>query len=115
MCPPVRGPYNAWFDPIVIDEWHNIAYQEVREMTAMGVPGVFTHDFYDGWAPNYMFTVANGHNAIGRFYETQGAGDGSTQGDPKQRRAGLGPAQHAPPRDRVVHPEQREPAAERPV
>jgi hypothetical protein len=74
-----RGPYNAWFDPIVIDEWHNIAYQEVREMTAMGVPGVFTHDFYDGWAPNYMFTVANGHNAIGRFYETQGAGDGSTR------------------------------------
>jgi hypothetical protein len=26
-----------------------------------------------------MFTVANGHNAIGRFYETQGAGDGSTR------------------------------------
>ncbi len=74
-----RGPYNAWFDPIVINEWQNISYQEVREMTAMGVPGVYTHDFYDGWAPNYMFTVANGHNAIGRFYETQGAGDGSTR------------------------------------
>ncbi len=74
-----RGPYNAWFDPIVINEWQNIAYHEVREMTAMGVPGVYTHDFYDGWAPNYMFTVANGHNAIGRFYETQGAGDGSTR------------------------------------
>ncbi len=74
-----RGPYNAWFDPIVINEWQNIAYHEVREMTAMGVPGVYTHDFYDGWAPNYMFTVANGHNAIGRFYETQGAGNGSTR------------------------------------
>lgn len=74
-----RGPYNAWFDPIVINEWQNIAYHEVREMTALGVPGVYTHDFYDGWAPNYMFTVANGHNAIGRFYETQGAGDGSTR------------------------------------
>jgi len=74
-----RGPYNAWFDPITIDEWHNIAYEEVRDLTALGVPGVFTHDFYDGWAPNYMFTVANGHNAIGRFYETQGAGDGSTR------------------------------------
>jgi len=74
-----RGPYNAWFDPIVINEWNNIAYQEVREMTAMGVPGVYTHDYYDGWAPNYMFTVANGHNAIGRFYETQGAGDGSNR------------------------------------
>ncbi|MGD2123453.1 MAG: M14 family zinc carboxypeptidase [Gemmatimonadota bacterium] len=74
-----RGPYNAWFDPIVINEWQNISYREVRDMTAWGVPGVYTHDFYDGWAPNYMFTVANGHNAIGRFYETQGAGDGSTR------------------------------------
>ena len=74
-----RGPYNAWVDPIVVNEWNNIAYQEVREMTAFGVPGVYTHDFYDGWAPNYMFWVANMHNAIGRFYETQGAGDGSTR------------------------------------
>ncbi len=74
-----RGPYNAWVDPIVINEWNNIAYHEVREMTAFGVPGVYTHDFYDGWGPNYMFWVANMHNAIGRFYETQGAGDGSTR------------------------------------
>jgi hypothetical protein len=74
-----RGPYNAWFDPIVVNEWNNIAYAEVRELTALGVPGVYTHDFYDGWAPNYMFSVANMHNAIGRFYETQGAGDGSSR------------------------------------
>ncbi len=74
-----RGPYNAWFDPIVINEWNNISYREVRDMTAFGVPGVYTFDFYDGWGPNYMFTVANGHNAIGRFYETQGAGNGSTR------------------------------------
>ncbi len=74
-----RGPYNAWFDPIVINEWNNISYREVRDMTAYGVPGVYTFDFYDGWGPNYMFTVANGHNAIGRFYETQGAGDASTR------------------------------------
>ncbi len=73
------GPYNAWLDPIVIDEWHQFAYQEVNEMTKQGVPGVWTHQFYDGWAPNYAFYAANGHNAIGRFYETQGAGDGSTR------------------------------------
>src|SRR5437016_7693449 len=41
-------------------------------MAKRGVPGVCTHGFYDGWAPNYMFYVANGHNAIGRFYETFG-------------------------------------------
>ncbi|MGA2587514.1 MAG: M14 family zinc carboxypeptidase [Candidatus Aminicenantales bacterium] len=73
------GPYNAWLDPIVVDEWHQLAYQEVDGMTREGVPGVWTHAFYDGWAPNYAFYAANGHNAIGRFYETQGAGDGSTR------------------------------------
>ncbi len=66
------GPYNAWLDPIVIDEWHEFAYNEVGRMTAMGVPGVWTHGFYDGWAANYGFTVAHGHNGIGRFYETFG-------------------------------------------
>jgi hypothetical protein len=67
------GPYNAWLDPITIDEWHIFAYNEVDEMTKRGVPGVWTHGFYDGWAPNYAFYVANGHNAIGRFYETFGS------------------------------------------
>ncbi len=74
-----RGPYNAWVDPIVINEWNRLAYKEVEEMTALGVPGVYTHDFYDGWAPNYMMFVAHLHNGMGRFYETQGAGSGETR------------------------------------
>ncbi|HKE03439.1 MAG TPA: M14 family zinc carboxypeptidase, partial [Blastocatellia bacterium] len=73
------GPYNAWLDPIVIDEWQALAYHEIEEMTKRGVPGVWTHGFYDGWAPNYMFYVANGHNSIGRFYETQGNGGADTR------------------------------------
>lgn len=73
------GPYNAWLDPIVIDEWQALAYYEIEEMTKRGVPGVWTHGFYDGWAPNYMFYVANGHNSIGRFYETYGNGGADTQ------------------------------------
>ncbi len=68
------GPYNAWLDPIVVDEWQMLAYNEIEEMTKRGVPGVWTHGYYDGWAPNYMFYIANGHNGIGRFYETFGAG-----------------------------------------
>jgi hypothetical protein len=72
------GPYNAWLDPITIDEWHILAYHEVNEMTRRGVPGVWTHGFYDGWAPNYAFYAANGHNAIGRFYETFGGGGADT-------------------------------------
>jgi Zinc carboxypeptidase len=66
------GPYNAWLDPIVVNEWQRMAYYEVEQLTQRGVPGVWTHGFYDGWAPNYMFYVANGHNSIGRFYETFG-------------------------------------------
>jgi hypothetical protein len=64
------GPYNRELDPIVISEWHEMAFQEITELTRRGLPGVWTHDFYDGWVPNYMFWVANGHNSIGRFYET---------------------------------------------
>ncbi len=73
------GPYNAWLDPIVVSEWQSLAYHEIEEMTKRGVPGVWTHGFYDGWAPNYMFYVANGHNSIGRFYETFGNGGADTR------------------------------------
>lgn len=72
------GPYNAWLDPMVVNEWQDLAYHEIQEMTKRGVPGVWTHGFYDGWAPNYMFYVANGHNSIGRFYETFGNGGADT-------------------------------------
>src|SRR5712692_9743697 len=58
------GPYNAWLDPIVVSEWQKMAYFEIEKMTERGVPGIWTHGFYDGWAPNYMFYVANGHNSI---------------------------------------------------
>ena len=73
------GPYNASLDPIQIDEWQTLAYQEVTEMTKRGLPGVWTQGFYDGWVPNYMFYVANGRNSIGRFYETFGNGGADTQ------------------------------------
>ena len=73
------GPYNAWFDPIVVSEWQKMAYHEIEEFTARGVPGVWTHGFFDGWAPNYMLIIANGHNAIGRFYETFGNGGADTR------------------------------------
>ena len=43
------GPYNAWLDPLAIDEFQLLAYHEIEEMTKRGVPGVWTHGFYDGW------------------------------------------------------------------
>ena len=73
------GPYNAWLDPIVISEWQEMAYHEIEEMTKRGVVGVWTHGFYDGWAPNYLLSIANNHNSIGRFYETFGNGGADTR------------------------------------
>ena len=73
------GPYNAWLDPIVISEWQEMAHHEIEEMTKRGVIGVWTHGFYDGWAPNYLLSIANNHNSIGRFYETFGNGGADTR------------------------------------
>ena len=73
------GPYNAWLDPLALDEFQVLAYHEVEEMTKRGVPGVWTHGFYDGWAPNYMLYIATGRNSIGRFYETFGNGGADTR------------------------------------
>lgn len=73
------GPYNAWLDPLAIAEFSRMADTEVQELTSRGLPGVWTHGFYDGWAPNYMFWVALGRNSIGRFYETFGNFDPATE------------------------------------
>jgi hypothetical protein len=68
------GPYNEAFDAITITEWWMFAENDVLEMSKRGVPGVWTYGFYDGWTPNYMFTIAHAHNATGRFYEVAGYG-----------------------------------------
>ena len=73
------GPYNPALDPIAVNEWNRMAYNEVQTLTQKGLVGVWTHGFYDGWAPNYMFWIAHGHNSIGRFYETYGNLVPSTQ------------------------------------
>jgi hypothetical protein len=64
------GPYNRAIDAITVDEWYTLAMQEVTELTKRGLPGVWTHGFYDGWTPNYIMFIANLRNSIGRFYET---------------------------------------------
>jgi hypothetical protein len=64
------GPYNRAIDPITISEWNQLAFTEISELTKRGLPGVWTHDFYDGWAPNYVMFIANLRNSVGRFYET---------------------------------------------
>ncbi len=66
------GPYNAWVDPILTDEWQIIGWNNVSEMTKFGMPGVFAHGDFDNWSPGYLMFIAATHNGISRLYETFG-------------------------------------------
>ncbi len=72
------GPYNAWIDPILADEWQMIGWNNVSEMTKFGMPGVFAHGNFDTWSPGYLMFIAAGHNGISRLYETFGNGGADT-------------------------------------
>src|SRR5438874_190256 len=72
------GPYNAWIDPILADEWEMIGWNNVSEMTKFGMPGVFTHGNFDTWSPGYLMFLAALHNGISRLYETFGNGGADT-------------------------------------
>ena len=66
------GPYNAWLDPILVDEWQMIGARNVADLTRFGMPGVFTHGDFDTWSPSYLMFIAAMHNGISRLYETFG-------------------------------------------
>ncbi len=68
------GPYNAWLDPLVTNEWQMIGWNNVQEMTRMGMPGVFAFGVFDTWSPGYLMFMAATHNGISRLYETFGNG-----------------------------------------
>ena len=73
------GPYNAWIDPILADEWQMLGWNNVSEMTKFGMPGVFTHGTFDTWSPSYLMFIAATHNGISRLYETFGNGGADTE------------------------------------
>jgi len=52
------GPYNAWLDPLLTNEWQMIGWQNVQEMTRMGMPGVYAHGQFDTWSPGYLMFMA---------------------------------------------------------
>ncbi len=68
------GPYNAWLDPLLTNEWQVIAWNNVQEMTRFGMPGVFAFGTFDTWSPGYLMFMAATHNGISRLYETFGNG-----------------------------------------
>jgi len=73
------GPYNAWIDPMLADEWAMMGYNNVAQMTKFGMPGVFTHGTFDTWSPSYLMFIAAMHNGISRLYETFGNGGADTE------------------------------------
>ena len=66
------GPWNPNLDPIVISEFMEMSFEEVRAAASFGMPGVWTWGFGEGFGHHYMESVATNHNAIGRGYETFG-------------------------------------------
>src|SRR5271168_934004 len=73
------GPFNAWVDPILTNEWEMLGWRNVADMTKMGMPGVFTHGTFDTWSPGYLMFIAAMHNGISRLYETFGNGGADTE------------------------------------
>jgi hypothetical protein len=73
------GPYDAWVDPILADEWAELGWNNVAQMQSFGMPGVFTHGDFDTWSPGYLMFLASMHNGISRLYETFGNGGADTE------------------------------------
>jgi hypothetical protein len=72
------GPYNPHLDPIVTSAFLEMSFHEVTTLTAMGMPGVWTWNFGEGFGEHFLDSVAMNHNAIGRGYETYGNGTPET-------------------------------------
>ena len=73
------GPYNAWIDPILANEWQQLGWDNVQQLTRFGMPGVFTHGEFDTWSPGYLMFMAAMHNGISRLYETFGNAGADTE------------------------------------
>ena len=73
------GPYNAWVDPTLADEWAELGWNNVAQMQSLGMPGVFTHGDFDTWSPGYLMFLAGMHNGISRLYETFGNDGADTE------------------------------------
>ena len=73
------GPYNAWIDPLLADEWQELGWNNTAQMQSFGMPGVFTHGDFDTWSPGYLMFLAGLHNGISRLYETFGNGGADTE------------------------------------
>jgi len=66
------GPYNAWVDPILTDEWQLLGWNNMSELTKFGMPGAYAHGTFDTWSPGYLMFIGGMHNGTSRLYEIFG-------------------------------------------
>jgi Zinc carboxypeptidase len=92
------GPYNPNIDPITFSEFLALSFHEVETLTGMGMPGVSTWNFGEGFGHMFTDSVAMNHNAVGRGYETFGNGTAETLTQ------SLGPEDTSPQWYRVLPP-----------
>ncbi|HEY1313287.1 MAG TPA: M14 family zinc carboxypeptidase [Steroidobacteraceae bacterium] len=92
------GPYNPNIDPITFTEFLALSFHEVETLTGLGMPGVSTWNFGEGFGHMFTDSVAMNHNAIGRGYETFGNGTAETLTQ------SLSPEETSPQWYRVVPP-----------
>lgn len=72
------GPYNPHVDPITLTEFLALSFYEVQTMTGLGMPGVSTWNFGEGFSELFLDSVAMNHNSVGRGFETFGNGTAET-------------------------------------
>ncbi|MBS0375650.1 MAG: hypothetical protein JSR73_13815 [Proteobacteria bacterium] len=72
------GPYNPNIDALTYSEFLELSFHEVQAMNGLGMPGVSTWNFGEGFSHLYLDSVAMNHNAVGRGYETWGNGSAET-------------------------------------
>ena len=73
-----QAPQNPLVDPITWGELPFFANYEMSQLTKMGMPGVWTHGYVDGWSPGYVTTMSSNHNGLWRFYEIMGNAGATT-------------------------------------
>ena len=73
-----QAPQNTLLDPILWGELPFFANYEMSQLTKMGMPGVWTHGYVDGWSPGYVAFMSSNHNGMIRMYEIMGNAGATT-------------------------------------